>query len=65
MKKILIVLLSVLLALSFISCEKDKSGEVIQKYEDFKKSQSAYSIASDFCYDLVDEYIEDGKAIKS
>ncbi len=64
MKKVLIVLLSVLLALSFISCEKDKSGEVIQNYEDFKKSQSAYWIASDFCDDLVYEYIEDGKVDK-
>ncbi len=37
MKKILIVLLSVLLALSFISCEKDKSEEVIANYEEFCK----------------------------
>lgn len=43
MKKVLIVLLSVLLALTFISCEKDKSGEVIQNYEDFTNTYNAYS----------------------
>lgn len=49
MKKVLIVLLSVLLALSFISCEKDKSGEVIQNYEDFiKSSRTGSSLNSIF-----------------
>ena len=35
MKKVLIVLLSVLLLISFVSCEKDKSEEVIETYEEF------------------------------
>ncbi len=59
MKKVLIVLLSVLLALSFISCEKDKSGEVIQNYEDFVKSCTARayidSIFGDYIYYNGDE----------
>ncbi len=38
MKKVLIVLLSVLLALSFVSCEKDKSEEIIANYEAFVKT---------------------------
>lgn len=57
MKKVLIILLSVLLALTFISCEKDKSGEVIQNYEDFMKSYNAHRKAS-FCNNLVYKYIE-------
>ncbi len=52
MKKVLIVLLSVLLALTFISCEKDKSGEVIQNYEDFIKTRNASENAFEFCYEL-------------
>lgn len=35
MKKVLIVLLSVLLLLSFTSCEKDKSGEIVSTFEEF------------------------------
>ena len=35
MKKVLIVLLSVLLLVSFVSCEKDKSEEIIETYEDY------------------------------
>ena len=35
MKKILIVLLSILLVLSFTSCEKDKSEEMLSTYEKF------------------------------
>ena len=35
MKKVLIALLAVLLLLSFTSCEKDKSEEVIAAYEEF------------------------------
>lgn len=35
MKKVLIVLLSVLLLVSFVSCEKDKSEEIIKNLEDF------------------------------
>ncbi len=61
MKKVLIVLLSVLLALTFISCEKDKSGEVIQNYEDFMSSMNAYYTANNFCMSLIDECGEDAK----
>ncbi len=35
MKKLSIVLLCVLLAFSFVSCEKDKSGDMITNYENF------------------------------
>ena len=38
MKKVLIVLLSVLLLISFVSCEKDKSEEIIETYEEFWKT---------------------------
>ena len=38
MKKVLIALLAVLLLLSFTSCEKDKSEEVIAALEDFYKT---------------------------
>ncbi len=40
MKRILIVLLSVLLVFSFSSCEKDKSEEVIAVYEDYWKTSA-------------------------
>lgn len=56
MKKVLIVLLSVLLALTFISCEKDKSGEVIQNYEDFMNSYNAHQKVSSFCDKLYSVY---------
>ena len=49
MKKVLIVLLSVLLALSFVSCESDKSEEIIANYEAFKK---AYPVAYGAVYTL-------------
>ena len=39
MKKVLIVLLSVLLLVSFVSCEKDKSEEIIKAYEDYCKTE--------------------------
>ncbi len=55
MKKVLIVLLSVLLALSFISCEKDKSGEVVQNYEDFVKSSSTGSSLNSLFYSYIKE----------
>ena len=48
MKKILIVLLSILLALSFILCEKDKSEEVIANYEEFAKACSVGMAAIEF-----------------
>lgn len=48
MKKILIVLLSILLALSFILCEKDKSEEVIANYEEFAKAYSVGMAAIEF-----------------
>lgn len=35
MKKLSIVLLCALLAFSFVSCEKDKSGDMITNYENF------------------------------
>jgi hypothetical protein len=35
MKKVMIVLLSALLLLSFTSCEKDKSGEIVSTFEKF------------------------------
>lgn len=59
MKKVLIVLLSVLLALTFISCEKDKSGEVIQNYEDFVKTRNASENASEFCNELAENYADE------
>lgn len=40
MKKVLIVLLSVLLLVSFVSCEKDKSEEIIKNLEDFYKAKN-------------------------
>ena len=48
MKKVLIALLAVLLLLSFTSCEKDKSEEVIAAYEEFCKAQyvSVYTYGS-------------------
>ena len=48
MKKFLIIMLSVLLLLSFTSCEKDKSGDVIAAFEKFaaekKVADAVYSI---------------------
>ena len=45
MKKVLIALLAVLLLLSFTSCEKDKSEEVIAAYEEYCKVCSVGSWA--------------------
>ena len=42
MKKVLIVLLSVLLALSFVSCESDKSEEVIAVYNEYRNGLSLW-----------------------
>ncbi len=58
MKKVLIVLLSVLLALTFISCEKDKSGEVIQNYEDFVNAYNADEKIASFCFNLISKYAD-------
>lgn len=38
MKKVAIILLSVLISLSFISCQKDNTEEVIKNYEDYLES---------------------------
>ena len=40
MKKVLIVLLSVLLALSFVSCESDKSEEIIAVYDEYVRGSN-------------------------
>ncbi len=40
MKKVLIVLLSVLLALSFVSCESDKSEEIIAVYDEYVRGDN-------------------------
>lgn len=42
MKKVLIVLLSVLLALSFVSCESDKSEEIIAVYNEYRNGLSLW-----------------------
>lgn len=63
MKKVLIVLLSVLLAFSFISCEKDKSGEVIQNYEDYMKSANVASNLSRISRGLINKYKDSGTGI--
>ena len=54
MKKSLIIMLAVLMAVTVISCEKDKSGEMIQNYVDFRDSEDVIeSIVSDgFASDL-------------
>ena len=45
MKKFLIIMLSVLLLLSFTSCEKDKSGDVIAAFEKFaNEKETAYRV---------------------
>ena len=45
MKKVLIAILAVLLLLSFTSCKKDKSEEVIAAYEEFCKAQHVVGYA--------------------
>ncbi len=40
MKRLTIIALAVLIALSFVSCSKDKTEEVIKNYEDYKASSS-------------------------
>ncbi len=40
MKRLTIIALAVLIALSFVSCSKDKTEEVIKNYEDYKASRS-------------------------
>ena len=42
MKKSLIIMLAVLMAVTVISCEKDKSGEMIQNFEDFKNAEDMF-----------------------
>lgn len=48
MKKLSIVLLCLLLAFSFVSCEKDKSGDMITNYENFMTGL----VGSSYTYDL-------------
>ena len=38
MKKISIILLALLMLLAFVSCDKDKSGDMINAYEEFVKA---------------------------
>ena len=52
MKKFLIIMLSVLLLLSFTSCEKDKSGDVIAAFEKFaNEKEVAFQVWSLFSPD--------------
>ena len=59
MKKVLIVLLSVLLALSFVSCESDKSEEIIAVYDEYVRGRNFTNGAFYSFYDLL-TYEEDG-----
>lgn len=53
MKKLFTILLVVFLVVfSFVGCEKDKSEEVIQNYEDFEKTKSAMFILGAVSKDL-------------
>ena len=47
MKKVLIILLSLLLLVSITSCNKDKSGEVIETFEEFANAASISINATD------------------
>ena len=42
MKRSLIIMFAVLMAVTVISCEKDKSGEMIQNFEDFKNAEDMF-----------------------
>ena len=42
MKKSLIIMLAVLMAVTVISCEKDKSGEMVQNFVDFKNAEDVF-----------------------
>ncbi len=61
MRKVLIVLLSVLLALSFVSCEKDKSGEIIAVYDEYVRGnnfvQGAFFSLNGLAKSVKDGYI--------
>jgi hypothetical protein len=59
MKKALIVMLSVMLVLTFVACEKDKSGEVVQNYEDFVVAYNASDVAGDCATSLAPELYSD------
>ena len=57
MKKSLIIMLAVLMAVTVISCEKDKSGEMIQNFEDFKNAEDVFEalVSEGFSDELEDE----------
>ena len=50
MKKVLFVLLSLLLVLSFTSCQKDKSGEMIELYTEFADQYQDCYYSSNYLY---------------
>ena len=68
MKKFLIIMLSVLLLLSFTSCEKDKSGDVIAAFEKFaaekKVADAVYSIAQNTSDETISKDSIDSSALK-
>ncbi len=58
MKKISIILLALLMLLAFVSCEKDKSGDMINAYEEFVKAYNN-------CLKVRTCFAKDGKIEKS
>ena len=57
MKRSLIIMFAVLMAVTVISCEKDKSGEMIQNFEDFKNAEDVFEalVSKGFSDELEDE----------
>ena len=57
MKKSLIIMLAVLMAVTVISCEKDKSGEMVQNFVDFKNAEDVFEaiVSEGFSDELEDE----------
>ena len=57
MKRSLIIMFAVLMAVTVISCEKDKSGEMIQNFEDFKNAEDVFEalVSEGFSDELEDE----------
>lgn len=68
MKKLSIVLLCALLAFSFVSCEKDKSGDMITNYENFMAgwvgAEKTYDLFYDGLYNITGEVSVDLNGIK-
>ena len=54
MKKISIILLALLMLLAFVSCDKDKSGDMINTYEEFVKAYNN-------CLEIPTYFAKDGK----